>query len=75
MFEDPIVAEIRKAREAYAASLGYDLARIVSDLQARQGQDGRPVVDRTSTRSADHSQENHAQVTPETIGASSLAAG
>lgn len=75
MFEDPIVAETRKAREAYAASLGYDLARIVSDLQARQGQDGRPVVDRTSTRSANHDQENHTTVTLETIETSSLAAG
>jgi hypothetical protein len=48
MFDDPIVLETRKYREAYAASLGYDLKRIVADLQSRQGSDGRLVVDRTS---------------------------
>lgn len=48
MFDDPIVLETRKHREEYAASLGYDLDRIVADLQSRQGCDGRMVVDRTS---------------------------
>jgi hypothetical protein len=48
MFDDPIVLETRSYREAYAASLGYDLKRIVADLQSRQGRDGRIVVDRTS---------------------------
>ena len=48
MFDDPIVLETRKHREEYAASLGYDLGRIVADLQSRQGSDGRMVVDRTS---------------------------
>jgi hypothetical protein len=46
MFDDPIVLETRKYREEYAASLGYDLDRIVADLQSRQGCDGRTVVDR-----------------------------
>ncbi len=48
MFDDRIVLENRKRREEYAASLGYDLDRIVADLQSRQGCDGRLVVDRTS---------------------------
>ena len=48
MFDDPIVLETRKRREEYAASLGYDLDRIVADLQLRQGRDGRVVVDRSS---------------------------
>ena len=47
MFDDPIVLETRKRREEYAASLGYDLDRIVADLQLRQGHDGRVVVDRS----------------------------
>ena len=47
MFDDPIVLETRKYREEYAASFGYDLGRIVADLQSRQGCDGRMVVDRT----------------------------
>lgn len=47
MFDDPIVAETRKRREDYAASLGYDLGRIIADLQSRQGADGRLVIDRS----------------------------
>ena len=53
MFDDPIVLETRKHREKYAASFGYDLARIVADLQARQGRDGRTVVDRTSVEESE----------------------
>jgi hypothetical protein len=53
MFDDPIVLETRILREEYAASFDYDLGRIVADLQARQGSDGRTVVDRTSIREAD----------------------
>ena len=49
MFDDPIVLETRKYREQYAASFGFDLERIVADLQSRQGSDGRTVVDRSST--------------------------
>ncbi len=49
MFEDPIVAETRYQRDAYAASFGYDLTKIVADLQMRQGKDGRRVVDRRRT--------------------------
>jgi hypothetical protein len=48
MSDDPIVREIRKRRQEYAASLGHDLDRIVADLQLRQGRDGRVVVDRSS---------------------------
>ncbi len=47
MSDDPIVLEIRKRREEYVASLGYDLDRIVADLQLRQGRDGRVVVERS----------------------------
>ncbi len=55
MFDDPIVLETRKHREEYAASLGYDLDRIVADLQSRQGGDGRLVVDRTSVEKSEQS--------------------
>lgn len=55
MFDDPIVLETRKHREEYAASFGYDLARIVADLQSRQGRDGRTVVDRTSLEKSEQS--------------------
>ena len=55
MFDDPIVSEIRKFREDYAASLGYDLGTIVADLQSRQGKDGRRVVDRTAQKKSEQS--------------------
>ena len=44
MADDPIVAEPRATRDALAAALNYDLARIVEDL--RQGE----TVERTRGR-------------------------
>ncbi|MCK6484334.1 MAG: hypothetical protein HUU22_00260 [Phycisphaerae bacterium] len=35
MKDDPIVQEVRQAREAYAASFNYDLAAMIADLQRR----------------------------------------
>jgi hypothetical protein len=46
MFDDSIVAQTRRVRDAYAASLGYDLKRIVADLESRQGKDGRHLIER-----------------------------
>jgi hypothetical protein len=53
MFDDPIVLETRKRREEYAASFGFDLGRIVADLQSRQGRDGRMVIDRSCVRESE----------------------
>lgn len=36
MKRDPIVQEVRKAREAYAAQFEHNLDRIVEDLRHRQ---------------------------------------
>ncbi len=33
--DDPIVQEVRQAREAYAARFSYDLAAMIADLQRR----------------------------------------
>ena len=41
---DPIVEEIRKYREQYAARFNYDLAAICRDLRQRQATCGREVV-------------------------------
>jgi len=49
---DEIVEEIRRHREAHAASLDYDLKRIIRDLQQQERQSGRNVVTRTSRRPA-----------------------
>ena len=45
--DDPIVAEVRATREALAAALNYDLARIVEDLrqvEAVERARGRQIV-------------------------------
>ena len=45
--DDPIVAEVRRAREAYAARFNYDLAAIFADIQRRTeeaARAGRKVV-------------------------------
>ena len=47
MADDPIVAEVRATREALAAALNYDLARIVEDLrqvEAVERARGRQIV-------------------------------
>jgi hypothetical protein len=47
MTDDPIVQEVRQAREAYAARFNYDLAAMVADLQRRTEEArraGREVV-------------------------------
>ena len=35
MWADPVVEEVRRAREAYAGHFEYDLAAIVKDLRAQ----------------------------------------
>jgi hypothetical protein len=44
MFRDPIVEEVRAARQRHAKQFGYDLRRIAEDLRKRQEQSQRPVV-------------------------------
>ncbi len=41
---DPIVEEVRAAREAYARKFNYDLKAMVEDLKERQKRSGRKVV-------------------------------
>jgi hypothetical protein len=41
---DPIVAEVRQAREAYAKQFNYDVYAMGHDLQERQQKSGRTVV-------------------------------
>lgn len=43
---DEIIEEIRRHREAHAASLDYDLKRITRDLQQQERESGRKVVTR-----------------------------
>lgn len=53
MKNDPIVEEIHKIREAYAASLDFDLNAIFKDLKAKERQSSRPVVKRAPKRPSD----------------------
>lgn len=44
MWRDPIVEEIRKYRQEYAARFNHDLKAICRDLRERQKKGGRKVV-------------------------------
>ena len=44
--DDEIVEEIRRHREAHAASLDYDLNRITEDLQRQEQDSGANLVSR-----------------------------
>jgi hypothetical protein len=44
MVEDPIVAEIRRHREAIAAKHGNDVRRIAEALRKREGESDRKVL-------------------------------
>ena len=43
-WSDPIVDEVRRARDAYAARFNYDLRAIYRDLKEREKRSGRKVV-------------------------------
>lgn len=44
MNDDPLVAEVRNARDEYARRFHYDLDAICHDLQQKQSQSGRKLV-------------------------------
>ncbi|MEW6350606.1 MAG: hypothetical protein AB1646_16200 [Thermodesulfobacteriota bacterium] len=44
MWKDPIVEEVREAREEHAARFGYDLKAIYDDLKETEKQTNRKVV-------------------------------
>lgn len=43
-WSDPIVDEVRRARDAYAARFNYDLDAIFRDLKEREKRSGRKYV-------------------------------
>lgn len=43
-WEDPIVEEVRKVRDAYAKRFKYNLDAIYRDLKAKERRSGRVVV-------------------------------
>lgn len=48
--KDPIVEEVRKAREAHAAECGHDLAAICRDLKRIEQECGHEIVSRPPRR-------------------------
>lgn len=46
VWTDPIVAEVRQAREELFAAVDYDLARLCQKLRAEQAQSGHRLVRR-----------------------------
>lgn len=44
MWNDPIVEEVRKLRDEYAAQFGYDLGAIFKDLKESEQKNGRQTV-------------------------------
>ncbi len=50
MYDDPIVANIRRLRDEYARRFGYDLEAICRDLREQQERGGRHVVKRQPKR-------------------------
>lgn len=44
MIDDPIVAEVRQAREQHAAQFNFDLQAIYQDLKEQEANGGRQVV-------------------------------
>lgn len=44
MWEDPIVEEVRQAREKHAAIFNYDIDAIIRDFQEKQKKFGKKVV-------------------------------
>jgi hypothetical protein len=58
MKPDPILAEIRRTREAYAEQFAGDVRAMLADLRRRQLQGGRPVVARPAKRIKQPTQPN-----------------
>jgi len=48
---DPIIAELRAIREAYAARFDYDVEAMFRDIRARQEASGREYVRLAARRS------------------------
>ncbi len=58
--EDEIVEEIRRRREAHAASFDYDLKRISADLRREEEQSNARVVVRAPRKPEPHPKRSSA---------------
>ena len=58
IWSDPIVDEVRRARDAYAARFNYDLWAIYRDLKEQEKRSGRKLV--SYAKDAEASEPNEA---------------
>ena len=56
LWEDPIVAEVRRVRAALFASVSYDLKALAELLRQEQADSGRRVVNRPPKRPSGESE-------------------
>lgn len=47
---DEVIEELWRIKDAMAREYGYDIARLVTDLQGRQGEEGRRIVNLRALR-------------------------
>ena len=53
MYDDPIVNEVRRTRERFAAEFAFDVGAIFKDLRERQAKLGTRLVHRERKRAAE----------------------
>ena len=58
MWQDPIVAEIRRIREEYAARFNYEVKAICDAAREQQETSGREAVDLTPTHAVSEAHVN-----------------
>ncbi len=47
---DQVIEELWRIKDAMAREYGNDIVRLAADLQAKQGEQGRPIVDLEALR-------------------------
>jgi hypothetical protein len=62
MWRDPIVEEVRRTREQYAARYNHDIAAICRAARERQKESGRKVVSRPPRPAVDPAKPGHQPV-------------
>jgi hypothetical protein len=60
-WQDPIVEEVRRARDAYAKQFNYDLDAICRDLKAKEYQNRQRVVPCSPKRQKAPDQQGEAE--------------
>jgi len=73
MWEDPIVAEVRRAREELSARFDFDVKAIFADLRKRQAALGGRLVSRKKRAEPADASDREPQSTPVAISDSTTA--